>query len=230
MATIIWRGVVVCLLLGAGCVGALGQEVPGLPPGFLPATTVQLPSFGISIDAEGTLDARTFKDFDGKLLAERIAAAKGAKPGELWSVAKLRKVSLVRLEGELKAAKSAGREPGDVVRNLAGLTRLQLVFCYPASADKPGDIVIAGPAEPFARDAAGRAIGLRTGRPVLQLDDLGTALRAFRPGEGGWPLLGCTIDPPAAGLAKLVEFQKTVPRSIREEQRPAVAEAIARGV
>jgi hypothetical protein len=218
------------LWVGAGCVGARGQEFPAVPPGFLPATTVQLPTFGVSIDAEGTLDARTFKDFDGKLLAERVAAAKKSRPGDLWAGSKLRKVSLRRLEAELEAAREAGKPPGDALRNLAGLTRLEFVFCYPASAEKPGDIVVAGPAEPFALDAAGRAIGLRTGRPVLQLDDLAAALRAFPPGERGRPFLGCTIDPPAAGLAKLVEFQKTVPRSIRDEQRLATAAAIARGV
>ena len=56
---------------------ACAQE--GKPPLPLPATTVQLPTFGISIDAEGTLDARTFRDFDGKLLA---AAAGGGESGQ----------------------------------------------------------------------------------------------------------------------------------------------------
>src|SRR5207253_1189851 len=137
------------------------QEIPPVPPPFLPATTVQLPTFGISIDAEGTLDARTFKDVDGRLLAERVAAAKASRPGDLWATAKLRKVSLTRLEGAIQIDRVAGREPGDALQNLAGLTRLQYVFCYPATTDKPGDIVIAGPAEPFAIDAAGRAVGLR---------------------------------------------------------------------
>ena len=188
------------------------------------------PHFGISIDADGTLDVRTLKDFDGKLLAERLAAARAAKPGDLWAVAKLRKVSLTRLEAAVQAELARGRECSDVLQSLAGLTRLQYVFCYPATADKPGDIVIAGPAEPFALDAAGRAIGLRTGRPTLRLDDLAVALRAYPPEGRNRPFLGCTIDPPAAGLARLVEFQKTVPRSIRQEQRSAVASAMARGV
>src|SRR5262245_46349030 len=230
MATGLLRGVVVGLWLGAGGVTALGQEFPPVPPGFLPATTVQLPTFGISIDAEGTLDARTFKDFDGKLLAERLAAAKASKQGDLWAGAKLRKVSLRRLEAALQAELVAGRKPSDTLFNLAGLTGPQFVFCFPATADNPGDIIVAGPAEPFAFDAAGRAVGLRTGRPILRLDDLAVALRAFPPGERNRPFLGCTIEPPAAGLAKLVEFQRTVPRSVREEQRPAVAVAMAEGV
>ena len=115
----------------------------------LPATTVQLPTFGISIDAEGTLDARTFRDFDGKLLAARLAAAKAAKPGDLWAPAKLRKLSLVRLEAVVAAEIAAGRGPDDAMRSLAGLTKLQYVFCYPPKDGKPGDIIIAGPAEPW---------------------------------------------------------------------------------
>jgi uncharacterized protein DUF1598 len=213
----------------AWCSAAAAQD--NLPlPGFLPATTVQLPTFGISIDAEGTLAARTFTEFDGRLLRERLAAAKAAKPGDVWSVSKLRKVSLSRLEAALQAELAAGRQPDDVMRCLAGLTRLQFVFCYPPDGGSPGDIVFAGPAEPFALDPAGRAVGLRSGRPVLQLGDLAVALRAFPPATKGRPFLGCTIDPPAAGLAKLVEFQKTIPRSVRQDQRDAAAAEIAQGV
>jgi hypothetical protein len=230
MAVSSLRGAVLGLGLSVVCIWVHAQEFPPIPSPFLPATTVQLPTFGISIDAEGTLDSRTFTDFDGRLLAERLATAKATKPGDLWAVSKLRKVSLIRLEAAVQDELIAGREPSDVLCNLAGLTRLQFVFCFPATADRPGDVVIAGPAEPFAFDAAKRAIGLRSGRPVLSLDDLAVALRAFPPGERNRPFLGCTIDPPAAGLAKLVEFQKMVPRSIREEQRSAVAAAIARGV
>src|SRR6185436_4264791 len=74
------------------------------------------------------------------------------------------------------------------------------------------------------------AIGLRSGRPVLQLEDLAAILRAFPPTSRDRPLLGCTIDPPAEGLAKLVEFQKSVPRSVSTQQRASVAAAMAKGV
>ncbi|HEX5103645.1 MAG TPA: hypothetical protein VFV87_07545, partial [Pirellulaceae bacterium] len=159
MATHVLRGGAL-LALAILCAAAAGQNDDGGFIGVLPATTVQLPTFGIAIDAEGTLDARTFKDFDGKLLRERLVAAKAAKPGELWAAAKLRKVSLMRLEAALAAEIDAGRGPDDVLRNLAGLTRVQYVFCLPAADGKPGDVILAGPAEPFALDPAGRAVGL----------------------------------------------------------------------
>jgi hypothetical protein len=232
MATQLFRGGVFVTALLC-CAFAAAQDDNFI--GVLPATTVQLPTFGIAIDAEGTLDARTFKDFDGKLLRERLAAAKAAKPGELWALAILRKVSLIRLEAALAAEIAAGRGPDDVMRNLAGLTRVQYVFCLPAADGKPGDIILAGPAEPFALDPAGRAVGLASGKPVLQLEDLAAALRAYPPGSDiagkrDRPFLGCTISPRADGLAKLVQFQKTVPRSVRVEERGSVADAMAKGV
>jgi hypothetical protein len=228
MVARILRGGVFLLVVCCGAVAAAQND--GGFIGNLPATTVQLPTFGISIDAEGTLDARTFKDFDARLLRERLAAAKAARPGEIWAAAKLRKISLRRLEAALAAELAAGRGPDDVMRNLAGLTRVQYVFCLPAAEGKPGDILLAGPAEPFALDAAGRAIGLASARPVLQLDDLAVALRAYPPEKRDRPFLGCTISPTADGLARFVEFQKTVPRSVRVEERGPVADAMAKGV
>lgn len=222
-------GWLAALLLGATASFGWAQDDDGFI-GVLPATTVQLPTFGISIDAEGTLDLKTVKDFDGRLLRERLAAAKIAKPGDLWAASKLRKVSLVRLEAALADALAGGAKPDDEIANLAGLTRVQFVFCYPPKGDEPGDIVLGGPAEPFAKDASGRSIGIVSGRPTLQLEDLAVALRAYPPDKDERPFLGCTIDPQAEGLARLVEFQKTVPRSIRQEQRGAIAAAMTKGL
>ncbi len=233
MATrLVYGGWLAALLLISGAAGAQdngGNNGGNVIVGNLPATTVQLPSFGISIDAEGTLDARLFKGFDRKLLMERLAAAKAAGRGNVWAAARLRKVSLVRLEKAVAAEIAAGRQPDDAMRNLAGLTRVQYVFCFPAKDGQPGDVVIAGPAEPWAIDPAGRAVGLATGRPVLQLDDLAVALRALPPDKQDRPLVGCSIDPPPEGLARLVEFQRTIPRQIRDDERAAATVAIAKG-
>ena len=121
-----------------------------------------------------------------------------------------------------------------MLRNLAGLTRLQYVFCYPAKDGKPGDIVIAGPAEPWALDAAGRAVGLRfAAGPSLQLDDLAVALRAFPPTNcASGPFLGCTIDPPAGGPGPAggIPEDGAAAASATMTERAAAADAIARGV
>ena len=71
------------------------------------------------------------------------------------------------------------------------------MFLYPDS----GDIVIAGPAEGWFRDISGPVVGLTSGKPVLELQDLIVALRAYPPGQHQDPLIGCSIDPTPEGLA-----------------------------
>jgi hypothetical protein len=90
---------------------------------------------------------------------------------------------------------------------LAGLTRVQYVFCYPDSKD----IVIAGPAEGWAQDLSGRVCGIQTGRPVVELQDLIVALRSFPPGGRGADNIGCSIDPTKDGLARLQEYIRRAP-------------------
>src|SRR5262249_4495329 len=69
---------------------ALGQAAP--------ATTVQLPSFGIAIDAQGVLSIKEFNDPTGRLMRERQRAAQAQLPGDVARASPLRKVSLRRLE------------------------------------------------------------------------------------------------------------------------------------
>jgi hypothetical protein len=194
------------------------------------ATTVQLPTFGVAIDAEGVLSLASFADPGSRLRAERIAAAKASLPADLSKAAKLRKVSLRRLEACVAARLAAGRPLEEIESHLAGMTRVQFVFGYEADGDEPGDIVVAGPAEPWIHDPSGRAVGIVSGRPTLLLEDLAVALRAFPPGKRDRPFLGCTIDPTADGLASLMEYQRTIPRAIPQARRDAAAATIAERV
>jgi hypothetical protein len=88
------------------------------------------------------------------------------------------------------------------MKYLAGLTRLKYVFFYPESKD----IVIAGPAEGWAADLSGRVVSVGTGRPVLELQDLVVALRAFAPSGKAARTVGCSIDPTPEGLARMQQF------------------------
>ncbi len=92
------------------------------------------------------------------------------------------------------------------MRYLAGLLRVHYVFFYPDS----GDIVIAGPAEGWTTDPSGRVIGITSGRPVIRLDDLCVALRAFPPAGSATKLIGCSIDPTKEGLAAMQTFLKNI--------------------
>jgi len=161
---------------------------------------------GVAIDAEGVL--RTKVVADAGLSAQQRKAAVDALPGDLRKPVPLRKVALSRLEAAAAARGDRGL-PDDVAK-LAGLTRVQYVFIYPADGDRPGEIVIAGPAEPWVTDATGRVVGAETGSPTLLLEDLATALRSFAPGRPQDRLVGCSIDPTKEGLAKMQDYLRSV--------------------
>ncbi len=162
---------------------------------------------GVFVDAQGVLRQNTVPDPTGMLRRQQVAAAQATLPRELARPSDLRKVSLTRLE---KALTDNGGVMTDDMRYLAGLQRLSYVFLYPES----GDIVIAGPAEGWAPEPDGRITGLRSGRPVLQLQDLVVALRAFPPNQDRTPMVGCSIDPTQEGLASMQRFLRSTGRTI----------------
>ena len=163
------------------------------------AVHAQATGAGVVVDAEGVLAKKLYADPGGQLLRARIAAAKASLDPQLATPSRMRMISLNRLEDAIRQRQGV---PTDEMRYLAGLLRLEYVFFYPES----NDIVIAGPAEGWVTNPAGRVVGINSGRPVVQLQDLVVALRAFPPGKGGTSLIGCSIDPTAEGLAKMQDF------------------------
>ena len=158
---------------------------------------------GVAVDAQGVLQTKTFADPGGQLTQQRIAAARATLDPKVTSFSAMRKISLNRLEQVIRSRQGV---PTDEMRNLAGLLRLRYVFFYPES----NDIVIAGPAEGWVTDPAQRVVGITSGRPVVQLQDLIVALRAFPPGQKGTSLIGCSIDPTTEGLAEMQRFLQSV--------------------
>jgi len=174
---------------------------------------------GVAVDAQGVLQKRVVADPTGQLMQQRIAAAAAALNPKVRATSALRKVSLNRLEAEIQRR---GGVPTDEMRHLAGLQRVRYVFFYPESKD----IVLAGPAEGWVTDPVGRVVGLRSGRPVLQLQDLVVALRAFPPNGRHTQLIGCSIDPTAEGLAAMQQFL----RGIGSHATPAHTNYIVTGL
>lgn len=165
---------------------------------------------GVVVDAQGVLRTKTVAD--AGLSAERRKAAVTALPNDLQKPAVLRKVALSRLEAEVAKAAATGRGVPSELTRLAGLTRVQYVFVYPATDDTPGEVVIAGPAEPWIEDATGRVLGAISGSPIVLLEDLAAALRCFAPGQPQDRLIGCSIDPRQEGLAAMQEFLRETGR------------------
>lgn len=157
---------------------------------------------GVIIDAAGVLHNETFEDPNGQLHRERAMAARAKLDKRVAAKSKLRKVSLNRLEAAVAALLAKGKVPSDEMLYLAGLTRVRYVFYYPETKD----IVLAGPAEAWGPDLAGRVRGLETGWTTLQLQDLIVALRAFPPSRPGAETILVSIDPTPEGLARMQQF------------------------
>ncbi len=157
------------------------------------------PLAGVRVDADGVLRTKIFSDPGGQLMRERIQSAKATLDPKLRDYSKLRKISLNRLEQTIIDHQGTLT---DEMRYMAGLLRVKYVFYYPDSKD----IVLAGPAEGWVPDVTGRVVGLTSRRPAIQLQDVVVALRTFPPGNQSSPMIGCSIDPTAEGLAAMQQY------------------------
>ena len=173
---------------------------------------------GILVDPEGVLQLRTYEDPDGSLMRSRITAAKAALPQDIRQRSRLRKVSLNRLEQALSNAIENNQQADDAMRYLAGMTRLEYVFYYPETQD----IVIAGPAEGWVTDASGRVVGMQSGQPCLELQDLIVALRTFSPGSLNDTVITVSIDPTQEGLQRMQQFLSNL-RGVRPNDATRIA-------
>jgi uncharacterized protein DUF1598 len=182
-------------------------------------TTINPGSAGVVVDARGVLSRNFVPDLDGRTRRQYQAAARQALAPVLTRFSPMRMISLNRLE---KAIRDSNGVVTDEMRYLAGLLRLKYVFFYPDSQD----IVIAGPAEGWASNPAGRIVGLTTGRPTIQLQDLAVALRAFPPDQSTAQVIGCSIDPTEEGLAAMQQFL----RQIGSRATPAQTQFIVNGL
>jgi hypothetical protein len=172
-----------------------------------PAATAQTigggDTSGVAVDADGVLRRKTQLDPTGELSRQRAAEALTKLDRDVARKSPLRKVSLTRLERLIAARLAEGGAVDEAMKHLAGITRLEYVFCYPES----GDIVVAGPAEAWGEAPSGRMQGIETGHPVLELQDLIVALRAFPPGaDKKKPFIYCSIDPTDEGLSRMHQF------------------------
>lgn len=167
---------------------------------------------GVYVDATGLLK-KFSPETDRSLSLARSDAAEVLTTGDPRRPAILRKVSLTRLERQVQLLHALGREPDDAMQALAGLQRIKYVFFYPET----GDIVLAGPAGDWRRDAEGRVVDAAKGRPVLSLDDLVVTLRNAFSDD---PRFGCSITPTREGLAAAQSVnEKWSAGSLRPGQR-----------
>ncbi len=203
-----WFRVVGTLALALLCLQT-SQLVFGQVGGAVDDTQGAGLSSGVAVDADGVLRRFAANDPTGQLSRQRAQESLASLDSDIAKSSKLRKVSLTRLARLVKQAIDEGHGPDEAMKHLAGLTRIQYVFYYPETQD----IVLAGPAEGWFEDASGRVIGLESGQPILELQDLVVALRAFPPAEKTNPLVFCSIDATPEGLTRMQQFLDKIGRT-----------------
>ncbi|MDG2469966.1 MAG: DUF1598 domain-containing protein [Pirellulaceae bacterium] len=209
-----WQRAKICsilALMSLGVVGAISKWAIG---GFSQPA-------GVRVDAKGVLRTLVFNDPTGQLTRQRINAAKAGLNRDLLKPSKLRKVSLNRLEKAMASLLDEGKAETDEMKYLAGLTQITHVFYLPETKD----VVIAGPAEGFYENIAGRVVGMSSRKSILQLQDLVVALRCFSPDGDQTRQIGCSIDPTQEGLKKMQDFMISISGKVQPTQQSANAVA-----
>ncbi|MCC7423209.1 MAG: DUF1598 domain-containing protein [Planctomycetaceae bacterium] len=155
---------------------------------------------GVLVDPKGQLGLVTKQEREGRLTALGIRARQADLNEDLAKHSELRMVSLTRLEQEVAKRLAAGQPVLETMKHLAGLSQVQYVFVDRDTRE----VIIAGPAEGWRYNDNGLPVGVDTGRPTLQLDDLVTVIRTFH--EGGLGQFQCLIVPREEGLRDLKAF------------------------
>jgi hypothetical protein len=168
-------------------------------------------SNGVYIDADSTLHQRQ-TDGANDLAVARLRAKSLQHPPAAQD---LTYASLPRVLAEVKKLAEEKKEIPPDLRYLSGLTQIRYVFVYPDDHD----LIIAGPSEPYDATIPTEPYGKVTGRPVMHLDDLVTALRNPR-------AFGCSLDPHPDSLQRSNAVMKQLAKATRAERMNALKEAM----
>lgn len=149
---------------------------------------------GVKIDPDGVFSLASRNETSSSL--NELKKELKLVPEEFNADGALRVVSLKRLEAALAEALKSGEMLPEEMQYLAGIQRIEYIFADEASHD----ILIAGPGESWKADQDGNIVGVKSGRPVVRLEDLIVALRAT---FGDKPeTISCSIDPTQEGVAR----------------------------
>lgn len=160
----------------------------------------QTPYFnGVRVAPGQLLTRITATDRTNRLakLGEQVRAAE--LNADMAAPSGLRMISLKRLEREVASQLEQGLPVPESMARLAGLSKLQYIVFDPQTQD----VLIGGPAEAWTYGQNGEPVGVDSGRPMLHLDDLVVALRAFAAGQ---PDFGCSINTRDEGVRALQQY------------------------
>ena len=159
---------------------------------------------GVEIDANGILRIAPKKTMDevGRTLARLLEPL----PTDLNQESSIRKISLKKLDEQLRQHVAQEREFPDTMRYLGGLTSIRYVVVVP----EENDILLVGPAEGWKVDAQGYVVGTKSGKPVLRLEDLITVFRTWN-NQQRPTVITCSIDPTQEALANVARLDTLTP-------------------
>ncbi len=175
---------------------------------------------GVFVGGPAFAALRTLMSNDSRLLQAAEFARNANRNKDIRKAAKLRMVSIPRLERHVQKLEEQGLPVTSEFRNLAGISRIDYLFVFPET----GDVVIAGPAGDWTVDADGRAISSTTQRPTLNLDDLVTLTRTF--GQAGPGYFLCTIDPKKGQVGAVQDFVKKNQRKLNAQTAAAFTQQV----
>ena len=115
----------------------------------------------------------------------------------------LRKISLKKLDAQVKEIVEQAEFLPDSIRYLGGLTSIDYIVAVPDE----NDILLMGPAEGWRTDAAGNVVGIQSGLPVLAFEDFLTALRLWNQPTAPRTIV-CAIEPTQETVAKLAKLHQ----------------------
>jgi len=171
---------------------------------------------GVYIDADGVVQ---FREADAAKELQQVRAR--AQHSSNGKDDKLCYVSLPRLFARVHELAAAGKEIPEELRYLGGMTQLRYVIVDPDQKD----LVIAGPYEPVDATNTLEVVGKRSGRPVLELDDLVVSLRTAMQ-RRRMRAFGCSIDPAPDSLEKSGQVMRDYAGASRAERMNAMAAAL----
>jgi hypothetical protein len=156
---------------------------------------------GMDIDAKGVVFP--LSEEKSKALGTMMKNASEPLPESLVQKVPLRKISLKKLDAQVKEIVEHNKLLPDTIRYLGGLTSIDYVVVVP----EENDLLLVGPAEGWRVDSAGNMIGSQSGQPVLVLEDFLTIMRVLnRPVASR--TMTCSIDPTPEARARVARLSQ----------------------
>jgi hypothetical protein len=153
---------------------------------------------GIDVDAQGRVFPLSKEKSEalGKMMENLLEPL----PENLDKKVALRKISLKKLDAQVKEIVDQLEVLPDSIRYIGGLTSIDYIVAVP----EENDLLLIGPAEGWHSDAAGNVVGNQTGLPVLVFEDFLTALRVWHKPDARTVV--CSIEPTRETVTKLVRL------------------------